>query len=325
MRKLTVWQGASLAGAAAALMLTAACGSDHAGGPAKAGAVKPAAQGAGKDSGYGYGSGSAYGSGSGSAYGSGSGKSQQSADLKPAGQLGLRQDAKIGPLVTDSQGFTLYRFDNDTAQPSKSNCNGPCASTWPPVAAGDAPSAVPGIDPAKLGWVVRADGSKQLTLGGWPLYRYSKDTAPGQANGQGVGGTWFAAGADGKKAAKLPPLSVMNNQQLGKVLVDGQGRTLYRFTKDNPWPMKFACVGGCLTTWKPAKPVTDAQAKAAGIDPKLVSTVTRPDGTKQLAVNCWPVYWFTGDKAPGDTNGQGVKGTWFANSPDGKKITKPAG
>jgi predicted lipoprotein with Yx(FWY)xxD motif len=47
---------------------------------------------------------------------------------------------------------------------------------------------------------------------------------------------------------------------------------------------------------------------------------TRPDGTKQMTVNCWPIYTFSGDKAPGDTNGQGVGGTWYAVSPEGKLV-----
>ena len=72
------------------------------------------------------------------------------------------------------------------------------------VAAGDATAAA-GMDPALLGEVVRTDGSKQLTVGGWPAYRYNKDTKAGDVNGQGVGGVWFALAADGKKAAKAAP------------------------------------------------------------------------------------------------------------------------
>ncbi|MFD7987537.1 hypothetical protein ACFRKE_37360 [Kitasatospora indigofera] len=108
-------------------------------------------------------------------------------------------DAKLGAIVTDGAGFTLYRFDKDTAQPSASNCNGSCATTWPPVAAG-ADVSVKGIDSKLVGTVTRADGSKQLTLAGWPVYRYAPDTKPGDTKGQGVGGTWFVITPDGKKA-----------------------------------------------------------------------------------------------------------------------------
>jgi predicted lipoprotein with Yx(FWY)xxD motif len=102
----------------------------------------------------------------------------------------------LGTVVT-SEGFTLYRFDKDSAKPSTATCVGGCATTWPPVL-GDGIPAVKGLPPGKIGTVGRSDGTQQLTLDGWPLYRYSKDVAPGDANGDGVGGTWRAVGIDGK-------------------------------------------------------------------------------------------------------------------------------
>lgn len=105
----------------------------------------------------------------------------------------------LGTVVT-SGGATLYRFDKDTAKPAKSNCAGQCAVTWPPLLATGAPRLA-GVDPALVGIVVRPDGSKQVTLGGWPLYRYSGDKAPGETRGEGVGGTWRAVGPAGKPAA----------------------------------------------------------------------------------------------------------------------------
>jgi predicted lipoprotein with Yx(FWY)xxD motif len=109
------------------------------------------------------------------------------------------QDAKLGEIVTDGAGFTLYRFDKDTAKPPVSNCANECAVAWPPVTAADAP-ALTGIDKSLVGTIKRADGSTQLTLKGWALYRFAGDTAPGQTNGQGVGGTWFVVNPTGGKA-----------------------------------------------------------------------------------------------------------------------------
>ncbi len=83
-----------------------------------------------------------------------------------AGQLNVATDAKLGKVVTDELGLTLYRFDQDSANPPKSNCDGDCAKTWPPVPADDA-SAGEGIDKALLGEITRADGTKQLTVDGW--------------------------------------------------------------------------------------------------------------------------------------------------------------
>jgi len=108
----------------------------------------------------------------------------------------------LGTIVT-SDGFTLYRFDKDTAKPSKSTCTGECAKTWPPLL-GDGTPALSGLAQGIVGTVGRADGTQQLTLNGWPLYRYAKDTAPGDTKGEGVGGTWRAVGADGKPASAAP-------------------------------------------------------------------------------------------------------------------------
>ncbi|MBP0452863.1 hypothetical protein J5Y04_25445 [Kitasatospora sp. RG8] len=119
----------------------------------------------------------------------------------PAGAVTLQTatDPKLGTIVTDGAGFTLYRFDKDTAMPPMSNCNGNCASTWPPAPANGA-ATVKGIDSKLVGTVTRADGSKQLTLNGWPAYRYAPDTKPGDTKGQGVGGIWFALTPTGGKA-----------------------------------------------------------------------------------------------------------------------------
>ncbi|WP_406196999.1 hypothetical protein OH807_11010 [Kitasatospora sp. NBC_01560] len=116
-----------------------------------------------------------------------------------AATLNTATDPELGTIVTDSAGFTLYRFDQDTADPSASHCNGACASTWPPAPANGTVS-VKGIDSKLVGTVVRADGSKQLTLNGWPAYRYAPDQKPGDTKGQGVGGTWFALTPTGGKA-----------------------------------------------------------------------------------------------------------------------------
>ncbi|MFD3694875.1 SCO0930 family lipoprotein [Streptomyces sp. NPDC058646] len=321
--------------AVAALLLTAGCGTSD----------KPSGQGnsvvpVGGSQQLGSGAGDAYGSGAG--YGSGADPSAAdpagaAAAGAPAGELKAQQVAALGTTVTDAQGFTLYRFDKDTPKPPKSACEGDCATAWPPVAADDA-TAGEGIDGGLLGSVARADGTRQLTLAGWPVYRYAKDTKPGDTLGEGVGGTWHALGPDGKPAApaKAPApapapeekeekeeggqgaeLSVNPDATLGHVVADAEGRTLYRFDKDSAWPMKIGCVGACLDTWKPAAPVD--KTKVNGIDPKLIGTVKRPDGSEQLTIDCWPVYSFTGDAQPGDITGHNKQGLWFAVTEKGKK------
>ena len=73
--------------------------------------------------------------------------------------------AKMGKVVTDQKGWVLYRFDKDTANPSKSACEGKCAQVWPPAITDGNPELT-GIDPSVVGTVTRADGSRQITLAG---------------------------------------------------------------------------------------------------------------------------------------------------------------
>ena len=115
--------------------------------------------------------------------------------------LQVVRSERFGEYVVDGEGFTLYRFDPDTAHPSKSNCNDQCAVTWPPTLAAHTVQ-FSGIHRSALGVVQRQDGSVQMTVGGWPVYRFSKDTQPLQTNGEGVGGTWFVVAPDGSKASQ---------------------------------------------------------------------------------------------------------------------------
>ncbi|WAU83676.1 SCO0930 family lipoprotein [Streptomyces sp. Qhu-G9] len=328
----TSWRSASLvASAAAVLVLTTACGQDKADtstGSQNVGAA-PAANG--------YGTAGAAGASPGTETGAAATAGQgAAAQGQSAGQLAVADTDKLGEVVTDSAGMTLYRFDKDTAEPPKSTCEGDCATAWPPVPASGAAAPV-GIDKALLGEVTRTDGTKQLTIDGWPQYRFAKDTKAGDVNGQGVGGTWYASAPTGKKAsggggggggaaADLAGLSTRNDPELGEVVIDKNGMTVYRFEKDTPWPMKSACVGACLEKWPVVEPVDAADTK--GIDNKNDGrrgyvVLNRPDGLKQQSIDCWPLYTFAGDKKPGDTNGQGVGGTWYAISPEGKPLGKP--
>ncbi|MET7892567.1 hypothetical protein [Streptomyces mirabilis] len=104
----------------------------------------------------------------------------------------------IGSVATDDKGMTLYRYDKDEANPSKWTCAGECTKTWIPVIVRDSVQTM-GVEKSLLGTVHRS-GMKQLTLGGWPLYRYVGDTQAGQTNGQAKGNTWYAVTPSGTKS-----------------------------------------------------------------------------------------------------------------------------
>jgi predicted lipoprotein with Yx(FWY)xxD motif len=257
----------------------------------------------------------------------------QPADAKAGTEaLVAANSEKLGKIVTDDKGFTLYRFDNDTAKPPKSNCEGDCVTAWPPVTASvqDVQQLkTDGVDAKLIGMVERTDGSRQLTISGWPVYRYFNDSAPGDTNGQGAGNRWFAITPEGKKAnaqaasgAPAPPVSLaaMKVGSFGEIVTDREGLTLYRFDKDTANPSKSSCEGDCAAKWPPVIATSD-QFQLQGIDQSKVGTVVRSDGSRQVTIGGWPAYHFSGDSKPCDTNGQGVGGVWFVLKPDGKKAT----
>ncbi|TQM78965.1 putative lipoprotein with Yx(FWY)xxD motif [Saccharothrix saharensis] len=133
--------------------------------------------------------------------GSGSTTLQQPPEFgkEPHQMLSATESRQVGWFVADAGGFALYRYDKDTAKPPKSNCDAECVAMWPPVLVSDH-TMTSGVDPTLVGSVARADGKKQVTLAGWPLYRYAGDKKAGEVTGQGKGGAWFAVTPEGKKA-----------------------------------------------------------------------------------------------------------------------------
>jgi predicted lipoprotein with Yx(FWY)xxD motif len=95
----------------------------------------------------------------------------------------------VGDVLVDAEGFTLYIFTNDGE--NSSSCSGACATTWPPLTTDATEIATPDGVTGAFTVFDRGDGTMQVAFDGMPLYRYAPDTAPGQANGEGVGGVWF--------------------------------------------------------------------------------------------------------------------------------------
>ena len=104
-------------------------------------------------------------------------------------------DSSLGPILTTVDGMTLYLYTPDGTDTS--TCTGGCATAWPPFVEPAVPGE--GVDSLLLGFVVRDDGSEQATYNGHPLYLFTGDAAPGDVNGQGSGGVWFAVNAAGEQ------------------------------------------------------------------------------------------------------------------------------
>ena len=119
-------------------------------------------------------------------------------DSGTAASVGLG-NTKLGKILVDGKGQTLYLFEKDTG--TSSTCDGGCASAWPPLTTTGKPTAGAGVIASKLGTTKRADGSTEVTYNGHPLYTYAGDQAPGQTTGQAIdqfGAEWYVLTRSGK-------------------------------------------------------------------------------------------------------------------------------
>ncbi|OGO53948.1 MAG: hypothetical protein A2V85_00105 [Chloroflexi bacterium RBG_16_72_14] len=105
-------------------------------------------------------------------------------------------ETDLGSILADGTGRILYVFTDDTD--GVSNCSGGCLANWPALLSDAVPALGQGLDAEDFGTITRDDGGSQVTFFGLPLYYFAGDTAPGQTNGQGVGGKWYVVDAAGK-------------------------------------------------------------------------------------------------------------------------------
>ena len=107
---------------------------------------------------------------------------------------------RIGRILVDSKGITLYDFVTDKG--GVSGCYGACAALWPPLITKGKPHAGPGVRASLLGTTKRKDGKLEVTYNHHPLYYFVTDRKPGQTTGQGVnqfGGPWWVLSPAGKE------------------------------------------------------------------------------------------------------------------------------
>jgi predicted lipoprotein with Yx(FWY)xxD motif len=138
--------------------------------------------------------------------------------------------------------------------------------------------------------------------------------------GCGNSGTSASAGTKTSSGNGMPVSQIkVVSSSLGKIIVDGNGRTLYFYSPDSPG--KSVCEGACLAHWPPAdgKP-----SGGTGVNAGKIGTITRSDGTTQASYANLPLYYYTGDSGSGQTTGQGFDGKWNVVDPTGKPVPAAA-
>jgi predicted lipoprotein with Yx(FWY)xxD motif len=138
----------------------------------------------------------------------------------------------------------------------------------------------------------------------------------------GCGGSSNAATVPPKTAnGHAATISLANEGNLGKILVDSKGHTLYLFQKDSG--TTSTCTGACASAWPPLR-ASGKPVVGAGLTASKVATSARSDGKPQVTYNGHPLYLFQGDHKPGDTTGEGSTAFgagWFAVSSAGNKVS----
>lgn len=120
--------------------------------------------------------------------------------------------------------------------------------------------------------------------------------------------------SDGASSAVLTTA----DSSLGEIVVDGEGMTVYMFDSDTQGADVSVCEGECATNW-PAVTTDSDSPEVEGVTGE-VGTIEGVDGSTQVTLNGWPLYYFIGDEAAGDTNGQGVQEVWWVLTPDGERF-----
>jgi predicted lipoprotein with Yx(FWY)xxD motif len=133
-----------------------------------------------------------------------------------------------------------------------------------------------------------------------------------------------AASGGGSSSSESAADAVLKtaDSDLGEIVVDAEGRTVYVFDKDTAGSGKSACSGDCLAKW-PAVTADSDDPAVDGVSGE-VGTITRDDGSTQVTLGGLPLYLYAGDSQAGDVTGQAVGGIWWVVGADGAKITATA-
>lgn len=179
---------------------------------------------------------------------------------------------------------------------------------------------------AAVGALAAGCGSSGSSSGGSSSGGNSSPAATSGSNTAGAssGGGYGGYGGGGGSSAPTQSGAAMvstTSSSLGSILVGANGRTLYVFDKDQP--NKSACSGACVSAW-PVDQTSGTPKAGTGVKASLLGTIQRSDGTTQVTYNHHPLYYYSGDSASGQQNGQGINAYgsfWYVVSPNGSQMT----
>lgn len=166
-----------------------------------------------------------------------------------------------------------------------------------------------------------ATGARRVVIGLTALVCVIGLTACGSESDAAKGTTGATSSSSPDPGAAGSGVTItMGSTDLGDVMVDGEGNTLYVFTPDGTG--KPTCTTSCADAWPPL--ITKGEPSVEGIGSGVISTVETADGSTQATASGQPLYTYAGDSAPGDTAGQGSGGTWYVVAKDGSLIKDDA-
>ncbi len=210
--------------------------------------------------------------------------------------IDLTTKGTIGEIITDSEGMSLYIFTRDVA--GASACAGACLDNWPVFYVKDIATTA-GLNTTDFANITRADGTKQTTYKGWPLYYFASDESEADVKGDAVGNIFYAA---------KPNYSLFIGQQSVEgasmnYLVDAEGNSLYYFANDEQNVSN--CADGCATAWPVFEDDTELVIPSA-FSSSQFGTITRTDGKSQITYAGKPLYFFAQDTQRGEIKGHTV-------------------
>jgi uncharacterized surface protein with fasciclin (FAS1) repeats len=238
--------------------------------------------------------------------------------LLPENDVKVAEDPKLGQIITDMEGNTLYFFTKDASDTS--SCVDGCIANWPAFYT-QGLYLPEGLDHEDFGSIERPDGSMQSTYKGWPLYYFVNDNNPGDVNGDGVNDVWYVAkpnytimlmddqlvGLDGNNYTG----DYQQGEEIVQFFTNGKGTTLYTWINDVRNTNNFTNEDFSNNNIWPIYEESDIVVPSA-LDSDLFGVID-VFGRDQLTYKGWPLYYFGSDSMMrGSTKGVSVPqpGVW---------------